>query len=54
MSQPSVTDHMRQDFVNPTQGTADYVWKIIITAIGVILVGSFLAIAIAVFLKADT
>ena len=54
MSQQPITDHARQDFVNPTQATTDYVWKIIISAIGVVLVGSFLAIAIAVFLKVDT
>ena len=53
MGQEAAIVQPRQEFVNPTQPTADYVWKVIITAVVVVLVGSFLAIAVSIFLKID-
>ena len=54
MSNDVVADKPVQTFVNPTQATADFIWRIVITAIAVVLVGSFLAIALSALLKVDS
>lgn len=53
MSSNIVTDKPVQAFENPTQATADFVWRTVIIGIVVVLVGSFLAIALSALLKID-
>ena len=54
MSNDIAVDKPVPAIANPTQATADFIWRMVITGIVVVLVGSFLAIALSAVLKVDS